>query len=224
MEDTGLKNVEPLINRFGGMRPMARKVDVPVSTIQGWKKRDHIPADRIDEITKAAKANQISMHGYDVQSGANENTSPNTIETKQSPVAPPRSVSKDDAAAASLGMTPPPSPRKTIQLDGAQIKRDATRRSVMTTVGILTILGGVGYFLFADDAKTVMKVAQDQQQLDTQISSLDDKYASFENTVTDGLNNLSTKITDVAAAVGVERNAQGEIILNKGMNVTSNRT
>jgi hypothetical protein len=230
MEDAGLKNVEPLINRFGGMRPMARKVDVPVSTIQGWKKRDNIPADRVDDIIKAAKTHHISMHGYDVQSGANENTEPKqTLSTKTedmvAPVAAPKKETPTDEAAQSAPrMTPPKFERKTIQLDGAQIKRDATRRSIMTTVGILAILGGVGYFLFADDAKKVISVAQDQQQLDTQITTLDDKYASFENTVTDGLNSLSQRVTDVAASVGVERNAQGEIILNNGMSVTERLT
>ena len=232
MDDTGLKNVEPLINRFGGMRPMARKVNVPVSTIQGWKKRDTIPSDRVPEIVKAAKANQISLHGYDTQTVANENAATTTeaktqasqpTQAAQTSPTPPKTTSKSDTINAQ-GITPPKTERKTIHLDGAQIKKEAVRRSVITTVSIFAIIAGVGYFLFADDAQKVMSVAQDQRQLDTRINALDDKYASFENTVTDGMNAISQRVTDVAAAVGVERNTQGEIVLNNGMSMTQRLT
>lgn len=43
-----------VIERFGGIRPMSKRIDVPVTTVQGWKKRDKIPAGRKDAIVKAA--------------------------------------------------------------------------------------------------------------------------------------------------------------------------
>lgn len=45
--------VEALIERFGGLRPMADKLGVPVSTVQGWKKRGAVPANRQSEIRAA---------------------------------------------------------------------------------------------------------------------------------------------------------------------------
>src|SRR4051812_47992044 len=48
----------PIIERFGGIRPLAAKLGVPVSTVQGWKKRGHFPANRRAELVAAA-----SQHG-----------------------------------------------------------------------------------------------------------------------------------------------------------------
>jgi hypothetical protein len=45
--------VEALIERFGGLRPMAEKLGVPVSTVQGWKKRGAIPGTRQSDIRAA---------------------------------------------------------------------------------------------------------------------------------------------------------------------------
>lgn len=180
----GLQNVETLINRFGGMRPMARKVDVPVSTIQGWKKRDHIPSDRIDEIVRAAKTNQISLDGFDVTANtANQNTA-QAKPTPPSPVAPTASQKQKISPAR------PTQNNETTQkysLDARQIKRDAVKRSVITTVSIIAILGGVGYFLFGNEAKEIKNVATNQKQIETRLNS-------FETTVTDGLNSLSDQV------------------------------
>ncbi len=183
----GLKDVETLINRFGGMRPMARKVDVPVSTIQGWKKRDHIPSDRVDEITRAAKANHISLDGFDVSiaNTANENAQPPAPEKPvvaptQSPVAPKMvNAPRNDHATT-----------QKYSLDARQIKRDAVKRSVVTTVSILAILGGIGYFLFGNEAKEIANVATNQNQIETRLNS-------FETTVTDGLNALNDQVNTI---------------------------
>lgn len=43
-----------IIDAFGGIRPMASKLDVPVSTVQGWKQRDSIPSARMSAIRSAA--------------------------------------------------------------------------------------------------------------------------------------------------------------------------
>ncbi|NYZ15329.1 hypothetical protein HL658_22555 [Azospirillum sp. RWY-5-1] len=53
--------VERLIERFGGIRPMAEKVGVPVSTVQGWKKRAAIPGARQAELRAAAEKHGIAF-------------------------------------------------------------------------------------------------------------------------------------------------------------------
>lgn len=50
-----------IIDRFGGIRPMSTKTRVPVTTIQGWKKRGMIPGARRDEILLAARENGIDL-------------------------------------------------------------------------------------------------------------------------------------------------------------------
>lgn len=69
-----LTNASEIIERFGGIRPMAAKIDTPVTTVQGWKKRDVIPANRRDQIMSAAADHNIDLS--DVANGsANENVS-----------------------------------------------------------------------------------------------------------------------------------------------------
>lgn len=64
LEDTDvLKNASAIIERFGGIRPMAAKVGAPVTTVQGWKKRDVIPGARRDDIVRAAQENGIDLSG-----------------------------------------------------------------------------------------------------------------------------------------------------------------
>jgi hypothetical protein len=58
--------VDRLVERFGGIRPMAAKLDIPVTTVQGWKKRSAIPATRHNDILAAAEQHGISLDGIDL--------------------------------------------------------------------------------------------------------------------------------------------------------------
>lgn len=69
---------ERIIETFGGIRPMAAKLDVPVTTVQGWKKRNAIPRARHADILVAA-----TKHGLSVDPDLLAATDPNgsAIET-----------------------------------------------------------------------------------------------------------------------------------------------
>ena len=54
-------DADAVIEAFGGIRPMAAKLEVAVSTVQGWKARSHIPDNRWRDIIAAAGANQIDL-------------------------------------------------------------------------------------------------------------------------------------------------------------------
>lgn len=54
-EPAPLENAEAIIEMFGGIRPMATKINVPVTTVQGWKKRNVIPGARREEILRVAQ-------------------------------------------------------------------------------------------------------------------------------------------------------------------------
>lgn len=56
-----LTNAETVIERFGGIRPMATKMNVPVTTVQGWKKRNVIPGNRRDDVLDAARVHNIDL-------------------------------------------------------------------------------------------------------------------------------------------------------------------
>ncbi len=52
---------DAVIDAFGGIRPMAAKLEVPVTTVQGWKNRGRIPGNRHAAVRAAA-----ARHGVDL--------------------------------------------------------------------------------------------------------------------------------------------------------------
>ena len=56
-----LNAAERVIEQFGGIRPMASKLEVPVTTVQGWKKRGVIPSARHADIRAAASRHGVQL-------------------------------------------------------------------------------------------------------------------------------------------------------------------
>ncbi|MBI1215289.1 MAG: hypothetical protein GC185_05650 [Alphaproteobacteria bacterium] len=52
---------EPVISAFGGLRPLATRLDITPSTVQGWRKRGVIPGTRTADIRKAALEDDIDL-------------------------------------------------------------------------------------------------------------------------------------------------------------------
>jgi len=61
MADDAAAVTERIIERFGGIRPMAAKLDTPVTTVQGWKKRGIIPLTRHPDILAAAAREGLTL-------------------------------------------------------------------------------------------------------------------------------------------------------------------
>ncbi|MBT4907272.1 MAG: hypothetical protein HOK98_00210 [Rhodospirillaceae bacterium] len=61
MSDETDQPANRIIVAFGGIRPMAARLDIPVSTVQGWKQRDSIPAGRMEAVRAAAIAGEIDL-------------------------------------------------------------------------------------------------------------------------------------------------------------------
>ena len=59
--DTKQSPVQEVILAFGGLRPLAKALGVAVSTVQGWKERDSIPAARHEDILKAAAEQSLVL-------------------------------------------------------------------------------------------------------------------------------------------------------------------
>ncbi len=94
---------ERLIQRFGGIRPMANKLEVPVTTVQGWKKRGAIPAARINDLRVAAQRHGIKLEEAELEAvGRSDDRHPEAGRAAPKP------------APADLGPipadTPPPAP------------------------------------------------------------------------------------------------------------------
>lgn len=109
-------NAEAVVERFGGIRPMAAKLDVPVTTVQGWKGRNQIPAGRFETIRAAAR-----KHGVDLSAAtatppqsvptagaapaASADDGPETAATEDAAETPDAA---DDAETVSEAAPPPP--------------------------------------------------------------------------------------------------------------------
>jgi hypothetical protein len=61
MDNTTAEATEAIVDLFGGIRPMATKLDTPVTTVQGWKKRGLIPQARHADILAAAQRETIAL-------------------------------------------------------------------------------------------------------------------------------------------------------------------
>ncbi|MHA1564007.1 MAG: COG4223 family protein [Alphaproteobacteria bacterium] len=86
-EDNGHVDALPLIARFGGIRPMAAKLGVPVSTVQGWKERDAVPVNRLEAIKAAARQHDIGLTPEDVILQVEAEAAPDTATDSQTKMA-----------------------------------------------------------------------------------------------------------------------------------------
>ncbi len=87
--------VEAVIRRFGGIRPMASKVNIPVTTVQGWKRRGAIPLQRHAEIIAAAEHRGVLLDPAELAASASPDDraedrvdSPETLEGVAEPMRP----------------------------------------------------------------------------------------------------------------------------------------
>lgn len=56
---------EPVIEAFGGIRPLALRLGLTASTVQGWKIRGVIPAARLYDVVRAANEDGLEVKGMD---------------------------------------------------------------------------------------------------------------------------------------------------------------
>ncbi|MCK6417621.1 MAG: hypothetical protein L6Q57_01615 [Alphaproteobacteria bacterium] len=81
-------DVPALIEQFGGLRPMATKTGIPVTTIQGWKKRNAIPENRFVTLREAANQHGIALDEFlHITSNVNGSSEPAMASQPKSPTA-----------------------------------------------------------------------------------------------------------------------------------------
>ncbi len=102
---------EPVITAFGGIRPLANKLDITASTVQGWKNRGVIPQSRADAVFDAARAAGIDYKGF----MSNDKGTTSAMDDDKTP--------KNDAAG-----NPLPPRQKTAAEIAAQAQNEKERR------------------------------------------------------------------------------------------------
>lgn len=54
--DAELSPADVVIQTFGGITATARAIDIPITTVQGWKERKKVPQEHWVKLQEAAKA------------------------------------------------------------------------------------------------------------------------------------------------------------------------
>jgi len=200
-----IPNGEEIVERFGGIRPMAAKLEVPVTTVQGWKKRDAIPVSRRDDIINAAGQYNINLKGLvsDLPI-ANQNA-----RIEEDPAL--RTVSSSSPAPAARPITSARSEQSASSdhIDLRAIRRSARTTSLLTSASLCVILGALGFALFGGDAH--------HQQ--TEINSLQNRVSNIEaqQPAPSGLPaGLDATISDLQGKVQSITNALGASDLANG--------
>ncbi len=94
-------NAEAVVERFGGIRPMAAKLDVPVTTVQGWKGRNQIPAGRFETIRAAAQEHGVDLSAMAASAAPAQSVPSAGDAPAESADADPDSVTTEETAATS---------------------------------------------------------------------------------------------------------------------------
>src|SRR5918995_1216106 len=108
---------ERIIEKFGGIRPMAHKLNMPVTTGQGWKKRGAIPSNRHPDLLAAASRHNVTLDQAELDAAAPADERPadepsTIIVSGTGPVATPSPTTREpEPPAKTTAGTPWTSPR-----------------------------------------------------------------------------------------------------------------
>ncbi len=196
--------VDAVIERFGGIRPMASKLDVPVTTVQGWKERGQIPERRWPEIEAAAARHGVSLASIEGATPASPWTEPSAAPFTAPPPPPVSPPSPGPRASA----TPPP-------------RRGGRLRAVGALALLLAAAAGIAYVGWRSDyVRSRLPGGTQSAESDMPSSPLPAPPPAMpaatppRDEVTDRLASLEAKIADggaVAALRAENERLAGEI-------------
>ncbi len=183
-EQGALSQAEQIIEKFGGIRPMAGKMLVPVTTVQGWKKRGVIPANRREDVLRAAELNNIDLTGLTeaaAEAAAVDNVKefvPVDLEktmaemtARQEPPANDSSVRDSSASFPhALSSVPPsvasaPAATQDVESRIAAAEKRAVRKGALMAALFAALVGGAGFMLampVAEQGAQRLEAAQDR--------------------------------------------------------------
>ncbi|HNQ91841.1 MAG TPA: mitofilin family membrane protein [Alphaproteobacteria bacterium] len=178
-------NAVEIIERFGGIRPMATKMGVAVTTIQGWKQRNSIPSNRCDDLLKAAKVHGVVLD--DLLGG--ETLEPvSAVKEKEIPLGRPAPsvspASSDEFASPSLQMQ--------------------SQKTTLLIAGVLIIAAAVVGIVFAMAPKVQHLTEQEQRirELEAQVQAMKEAKPAeplIPEEYKQSLTQLQSRVSDLAA-------------------------
>jgi hypothetical protein len=220
-----LKNASIIIERFGGIRPMAAKVGAPVTTVQGWKKRDVIPGGRREDVIKAANENSIDisdlLDGAPVVTAASVASVEKAVKTQESafidtpPASAPAAISpaanmNDDIKITVEPIARPKAPysppidttHEELMAAIAKGQKKAVSASIWTALGIAALLAGAGTLALLPSAKKIEKHEEQLATLDEDIREMNESAAAIKEMVPEDMRRKMAELKAEAAVIG----------------------
>lgn len=165
IEPAAIENAETIIERFGGIRPMATKINVPVTTVQGWKKRNVIPGTRRTEILQAAQRFGVDLTDV-LQSTssaiANENEKSSFSDVLQKTSVPRSAPVVDAATAETFASKAPVSGNDPIDQKIIRAQKRAVAQSTFINIFLIGIVvASVVLLLWPEQDKRIAAIEGD---------------------------------------------------------------
>lgn len=210
-DQDAIEPAEPVIERFGGIRPMASKMSVPVTTVQGWKKRNVIPGNRRDDVIHAAARNNIELHDILNKAVANDTRLGSVMEAARR--VDGQMANQSGAPAADM----------TALLDRIkQSENSAVKKSAAITVTVVSavalaaaILLGPGMRSSSDQADVassteVQALREDVTRLDADVNSVKEGQFTLKSLIPENLNQTIAALQGSVGQLGTQVGALGE--------------
>lgn len=189
-----LNDAEKIIERFGGIRPMATKMNVPVTTVQGWKKRNVIPGNRRNDVLAAARMHQVDLS--DVTANEN-NFDTNLRQARQEQVGNPDSARIHEQAIAAAKRTEAVEAgsvtHEAMMTEIKNVQTQAVRRSVAAASAVVLLFAIVAGLL----------IAVGKQQNEARIASLENSVEEIADRPAVGT--VENALTDIGHKFGALR-------------------
>jgi hypothetical protein len=191
-----------VIEAFGGIRPMAQKLGVAASTVQGWKERGVIPPARHERILELAKADKLNLDAGTVASSAQMPDDPTEDSAGSKASDAKAGDPKDKEAAAPQAKASSAIPKSSSQATAPQASAPARQGSdswgVPMALGALVLLVGIGIAVVAREIWLPL-VDEDDAVASAEVEALQRRVASLESrpNASEQIGALSQRITAI---------------------------
>lgn len=211
-DQNAIEPAEQVIERFGGIRPMASKMSVPVTTVQGWKKRNVIPGNRREDVIRAARQNNIEISDILNKSVANDTSFSavmNAAKTAESAAYTPRVT--EPSAPVREGIDLEALMSKIKQSEGRAVKKSAAITvTVVSAVAIAAAIllgpGTQGTFDKTDVATgtEVQALREDVERIDADVNSVKEDQFALKNLIPENLGQTMDELKGSVSTLGAQ--------------------
>lgn len=201
-ENKSLENAVGIIDCFGGIRPMATKMNIPVTTVQGWKKRNAIPSVRLRQILTAAEEYNIDLSSV-IEGVTEKSASKNPANDSKIEYSKSAPASSD---AQKIEKQPIPEAIKTDKKNTAsadesllkEIKatesNNVLKSILISTLIVVAVLGAIILTFWPEQSD----IAPPQEQTNNQETAESERIRQLEEELAALKNNIETAQSDQA--------------------------